>query len=326
MDVKRFKSSEYKRKIQAVRGYKREVNPLPETAWQKFLYFIGLGTVFRRVIFFIFLVFLTYIIYFANFLIIKQPEISGAERGDAEHINNVFQQYKRKFVFIFPQKNILFFSPQRFGSYLQTKHYKVAAVKSIKRKLWNHISIEVVLRVPAYVLQNKENFYILSSDGSIAARANQSEQSKYLMIVDNVDNQINLGEKFYDQKKYGFLSYMVENLPGKIFLQIQQFETSGKLSNDLVIVAQNDIRFYFDNTTDPAKFLDRLFTLWMSITPEQQKKIAYIDLRYDPKAYVCYKTDKCAQKAEPVQEGRPVLEPVLEQKETKNSGKNPVKK
>lgn len=319
MRTKRFNTPYYKRRIQAIRHYKRDIAVEPQTGLEKFLRFIGLGTLWRRTIAVLAVGIFIYLAYFAKFLVIIKPSVYGTDPVGAEQINSVFQDYKKKFIFGLPQKNIFFFDQNRFKSYLLARDLQVSSVTSINKKFWHDLSITVVPRVPAYLFKNKETYFVLNSDGSISAIADQYARSKYITITDTADEQIALGEIIFDSRKSQFLSYMCENLPKKLSIAIQAYEISGKSSNDLVVLFKEGARLYFDNTADPKKSLERLFILWVSLSAEQQKKLAYIDLRFEPKAYVCYKTDKCAQPPAPAQ-------PAIQQQGKPASGEKDSKK
>lgn len=295
MDTRRFHRPEYKRQIREVRHYRRNVRQHSENKIDSLLSKIGLEKILYRVLAIVVLCGALYLIYFAKFLRITNIQVAGADQAQVSEINADLNAYGKTFNFIFPQNNILFFSSGKFKAYLLSKDVSVYSVQSIKRRLWHSVQIEVKQKVPAYVLQSNGNYYILNSDGSVGVQLQSSDNqiNKYPRIMDTSAESVNPGQKFFTDAQFSFLGFLNDNISKYLQSPVDHYEISGASSNELIVYIKAGLRVYFDDTTDPNAYMQRLMSLWGNLSPEQQKKLAYFDLRFDPNAYGCFKGDPC---------------------------------
>ncbi|MEK7075204.1 MAG: hypothetical protein AAB948_00185 [Patescibacteria group bacterium] len=299
MDTKRFNQPEYKSQIQGARKYKREVHKAPEEPLKKLLYYLGLDTWQRKTIASLIFVFFVYCIYFAPFLKLNSIEISGTDQQAASKIEENFNEYIQKYrVGIFPRKNIFFFGTRSFTDYLLENNYQVAAVIEIKRKPLHKVVVEINQRIPEFVLEQGLNNYVLNSDSTIGSSITSeqilSDFKAFKKVKDSAEEVVNPGEKFLNTQKNDFLQYLNDNIEKKMSLPIESFEVPGRASDQLIVHLKKGFVGYFNSTADPKIFLDRFYTLWIQLTPDQQNRLAYFDLRFEKNAYACFKGDKCA--------------------------------
>ncbi len=301
MDTRRFNNPSYKRQINAVRHYRRNVVPRPESALGRIFGAIGLGSVFRKICAALVLFLAIYLVYFAKFLQITQAQISGADQKQEAQISSRLADYERTFNFIFPQKNILFFSSKGFSKYLLGSDVSISSVAGIRRKPFHSLSITVVQKVPAFVLQSNGNFFILNSDGSLGMELPPGDPqiSAYPKVIDTAAETVSAGEKFLPQNEFGFLSYMRENFQKDLRTAVDHFEIPGKNSGYLTLYLQTGARIYFNSADDPQIYMQKLLGLWNSLSADQQKNLAYFDLRFNPDAYGCFLGSACAVSAAP---------------------------
>jgi hypothetical protein len=293
MNIKRFHNPAYKRQIQAVRAHKRPVFKKAEGKFESLLHGLGLGSRKRQFLAAIIFLLLVYLFYFAPFLKITSATVNGASPEESSAIESALKDYTATFFYIFPQKNILFFSGSRFKSYLLARDYSISSVKQIQRKFPHSLEISIDQRVAAYTFQSQGNFYILNSDGNLSSQVAVAN-SNFTSIIDTAVEQVSPGDHIFDLQKYSFLDYINANFQSQTQAQIDHFEIPGKASSDLLLFSKAGFKVYFDSTTDPKLFLQRFFAIWAGLNPSQQKKLAYADLRFDPKVYICYLGDACA--------------------------------
>lgn len=306
MDTRRFNRPEYKKQIHAVRAYKRRSQPLPETKVAKTMRAIGLGTVFRLVLAGLGLALLIYLIYFAPILRLNNVEVSGTSDEIGANVKNQFAEYIKGYNFIFPRKNFFFFSASQFSNYLLQNNLQVLSVKDLQYKFPHGIVLQLNPRIPTYVFQSANNSYVLNSDGKISSQLSQNSGSanssptssanpNLPLIVDNSSENISLGQQIFDQRSLDFIAYAQQNLNMLLSQPVDHYEIATVASKQLTIYAKNGVKFIFDSSTDPKVYFGRLLALWNQFSPDQQKKLAYIDLRFDPNVYTCNRGDKCSQ-------------------------------
>lgn len=294
MDTKRFHKPEYKNQIRAARAYKRKPKSIPEGPLKPILSKIGIGTLFRQIILFLVVASVIYLVYFAPFLRLNNLQIAGANPPISDQVQQIFSSYISKFSLL-PQKNILFFSKEKFTMYLLDHDYQISDVPTINKRFPHVLKLTLNPRVPAYLLSDQGKFYILNSDGKISIETPDPNSAGLFLINDLSNEQINLGEQVLTAQTYNFLSYLNANFSKAIGQSIDHYEIPASRQTDLTVYTKSDIKFYFDSSNDPSLYLQRLITLWNKIGPDQEKKLAYIDLRFDPNAYGCYKGQTCSQ-------------------------------
>jgi len=293
VDTKRFHDPGYKRQVRARRSYSRPVRKLPETTAEKFFYAVGLGTWFRKILAGFILLLILYLIYFAPFLQIKELTVLGADQFAAAGIQQRFNDFSKRFRFGFPERNIIFFQTGVFGKKILASDPDVSSVISVKRKTLRQIEITVDQRLPAFNLQVQNNFYILNSDGTIGSPT-QTANSNLGTIIDTADQSVTPGQRLFSADKAGFLQYINANFSAQTQGQIDHYAVPGIASSDLILFTKSGAKIYFDSTMDPKTDLQRFFTIWSGLNPAQRAKIGYVDLRFDPKAFLCFQTDPCA--------------------------------
>lgn len=299
MDTKRFNQPEYKSQIQGARKYKREVHNAPEKLSQRLLYYLGLDTWQRKTLAFLIFAFFVYCIYFASFFKLNSIEVSGADAQATVGIEENFNEYIQKYrVGIFPRKNIFFFGTRSFTQYLLDNNYQVAAVLEIQRKPLHKVLVNIDQRTPEFVLEQGVNRYILNSDSTIGSAITEEQLALdfkgFKKVFDSAAEEIKSGEKFLDSQKNDFLQYLNDNVEKKMSLGIESFEVPGRASDQLIVHLKKGFVVYFNSTTDSKLFLDRFYTLWIQLNPDQQNRLAYFDLRFEKNAYACFKGDKCS--------------------------------
>ncbi len=235
---------------------------------------------------------LVYLAYFAKFLSVNAATVTGADSQVAAQILSSLQDYESQHPYGLPQSNIVLFMPNRFASFLAAGDPQISQVVSVHRKLWHTVAVSVVQRVPTYALQVNGLNYTVYSDGTLGG---QIDQPQGTTIVDSTaGDPVVQGSHLFTQQQVAFVKYVAANFSKLLPLAISHFEVNSEADTTFTVVAQNGARFLFDDTSDPSLSLSRLQTLWGQLTPSQQAKLAYFDMRFDPKAYGCYKGDPCA--------------------------------
>ncbi len=311
MDTRRFNNPEYKRQISRVRHYRRSVSPYPETAAGKVLSILGLGSVFRKLCAAVALAAAVYLVYFAGFLQVKSADVQGADPEQTREIASELSKYEKTFAFIFPQRNFLFFSGSGFAKYLLGHDLSIFSVNYAKRRFWGKLEISVVQKVSAFVLQSDGNYYLLNSDGSLGNELAQGSVQilQFPLVIDTGAEAAEPGEKFLQPDEYGFLSYINANIAKDLQIPLDHFEIAGAGAPQLTAYLKSGARIYFNSTADPRKYLGRLLALWNNLSADQQKNLAYFDLRFSPDAYGCFQGSPCAAQTAPQLPAAPSVVP-----------------
>lgn len=296
MDTKRFHNPEYKRQINANRTYRRAADPRPEGRLVKFLHRVGLKNPVRQFFALLVFLFLVYLGFFAKFLRVENLQIKGATPEEQNQIQNIFDEYRQKnLYFILPQKNTLFFNEGAFAEYLMNRDYQISSITSIKKSFFNNIEIEIKQRVPAFVLQAGNGTFILNSDGAISEQIQDNPDILLNRIILTDGSSVSQGHIILDNSKNSFLTYLNDNFKNKTGLEIKNYDLANKDTDQIVLVTKSNFSIYFNFNTSPEEYLNKFWMIWSSLTPEQQQKLFYADMRFNQNAYFCYRGDGCAQ-------------------------------
>ena len=303
MDTKRFNRPDYKRKIQANRNHKRQIQtnkktPEIRSIFKDFTFFTWVQTAFW--VFFVGVI--IYLSYFAHFIQISNLQISGADTNEVPAIQTAFASFIEQNAFdILPQKNILFFKKSAFANYLLKQDSKILAVDSVQKKLWNTIDVQIAQRVPAFYITANGDFYIIDNEGVVSSQTLSYDTTSNLRLIeDHATENFGLGNQVFTKQSADFLVYVDSQFNPMIAPeQTDHYEINGVSTNNLTLVTKDGMFFYFDLSSDPKMVMQHLFSLWASLTPAQQKDVVYIDMRFDQNAYVCYKGAPCASTPAP---------------------------
>ena len=293
MDTKRFNNPEYKRQISAVRNYRRQAQAVPETKLKRAIQKTGAARLRNQILLVIAIALFVYLTYFAKFLMIKDISVAGADQRASDAIKQNFQDFlHQRRAGVFPERNILYFSGTKYSAYLLANNYQVAAVDSLNAYLWNKVSIKINQRVPKYILQSGDNFYILNSDGAVGAQLQPDQLGPNPLLKDSAAEAVTSGEQFLDAKQNNFIQSITDDLKAKLSLETSSYEVPGRASAELIVYLKGS-KIIFSTNSDPENVFQKFSTLWMNLNSDQQAKISYIDMRFDQNAYSCNHGDAC---------------------------------
>jgi hypothetical protein len=308
MDLKRFNNPKYKKQISAVRGYKRQARSLPEGRFQKFLHLIKMGNWVTQLAIVFVLAALIYLVYFAPFLRVLNVRITGANDSVAPKIQSQFDEYiKQSRWKVFPQRNIVLFSSGNFADYILKNNVEVAEIRSVKKDIDGSVAVNVLQRVPALIYQSSGRDYVLNTDGNLGTEIGGIEKvcapgSVSCFISDLSSKDLSPGQVIFSPDRVDSITYIRDNFQPKFNVAIDHFEMSSSDSESVTILTKNNFSIYLNVSKSSEENLQKLFTLWNNLSPDQQKKLYYIDMRFSPNAYVCLKGDQCSVSPEIIEQ------------------------
>jgi cell division septal protein FtsQ len=285
--TKRFHTPAYKQRVNAARRYKRRQTSVPSeesVSLRKWLRWIPVGVVVLAVL---------YCIYFAPFLRVTTLTVQGADGTLQAQAQQTFQTFLSSYHRGLPEKDILFFSKESFSKQLSANGL-VAHVQSVQKKYWHEIAVTVVQRVPAYVLQTPSATYVIANDGAVSASLALTDPvpQGLPIISDTAADTFQTGTPAFSPQEIAFLSAIAQGLPQSIHTNVQSYAIDAKDSTFVTITSAAGYKILFDSSDDPSADLGHLHTVLaqQGINPH----IAYVDLRFNPRVYVCAVGQACA--------------------------------
>lgn len=294
----RFQNPNFRQRLNDARMYKRRAKSLPDTKWTVFLSKVGLGSWPARVITVLIFFALIYIVFIPNLLFIKTITVKGADQAAADEIKTQAQLFMGQKAF-WPQKNILFFSKNRFAKFLIKQDREVLSVNKVSKKFPNTLIIDIAPRADTFTIQTETADYIISGDGlvtqELANMASTTLPSGLILIKLTGSEELALGQKALDPETADFISALQNSLANITKVPTDHYEIASLNSADVTVYNKNGLKLLFDVTLDQKKVLQQLSLLYSQFLPGDISRLNYIDMRFDGKAYTCFNNTPCVK-------------------------------
>jgi cell division septal protein FtsQ len=295
---RRFLNRDFKKRLQQQRDYKRKAATIPETNIAVFLSKLGLNSIkakiFTALVFFL----LVYIIYIPNFLFIKNITVLGVAddtKASVEASINSFLEKKLPW----PEKNFLIFSKGQLISYLLKNNSKVFTVNKITKKFPSSITVEVTPRLNQFILENQSIYYYVSNDGrlmeSVEKNASGTLPSALGLIKLTSNQSIISGKDLFSAEQVAFFALLANNLEQTARSPVDYYEIEESASQEFKVFLKIGAKLLFSFNTEPGETLTRLNYLLAQYSDADLKNLAYVDMRYQNRGYVCSLSSPCAQ-------------------------------
>ncbi len=291
----RFQNTSFRKELQKAREYKREFKKPPEKPGEIFFSKIGLDSWWKKISAFLVLAAAVYIIFIPNFLYIKNIQVNGLKAEDAEEIKIEIQKSLDKFSF-FSHKNLLLTSKSYLSAVI-LKDMRVLEVTKIGKHFPNTLVVEIAPRIDQYILETKEDKFLVSSDGLVTkstnAQASSTITSGLTLVKNNFLQNILIGKNVINQEFQVALQNLRQSLANVIKQPVSYFEFGDESSGELLAFTQTGYKITFDVKLDINEALVNLKLLLSDIPDENEQNLAYVDLRFKNKSFVCFKGSTC---------------------------------
>lgn len=295
MDRKlRFQNSSFRQQLKGAREYKRVSSRLPETRKEKVLSTVGLGTIRNRILLGLFFAIIIYIVYVPNIFFIKTIEVRGLEGPKGEILKQTAVQYFENHV-ISSQKNLLTLSTDVLKKELE-KNGDIEQIKAISKQFPNTLLIEVKPRLNEFLMGTPEGLYYVSSDGVITGKAESATSSpqKLISLMLPFLEAPKVGERVLNDKLLGFMDANKKVFTETTGLPIESYHIETLGSPDITVRAGGaDIKMTLDS--DVTKKAVQLGQLMQAMELSERQNLDYVDMRFDDRAYACYKYSPCTK-------------------------------
>jgi cell division septal protein FtsQ len=285
--TKRFNTPAYKQRMNAARRYKRRQSTVPteeSVSRLKWLKWLPVGVAVLAV---------AYCIYLAPFLQVNTLIVQGADGTLQSQVQQAFDTFRSTYNHGLPEKDILFFSKGKFSQAVAGGGL-VASVQSVQKKYWHTIDITLVQRVPAYLLQTPAATYVIANDGVVSASLALTDlvPQGLPVISDTSSDTFQTGNRAFSAQEISFLSGVNSGLQKSVNTTVQSYSIDSQSSSFVTILTAAGYKIIFDSTDDAMADLSHLATVYAQ--QGTNPHIAYVDLRFNPRVYVCDIGQACA--------------------------------
>lgn len=247
--------------------------------WNRPLFWIILGLLAIIVI-------LYFILFYSKFQV-KNIEISGNEKIKIEDIKNiVLNNLDKKIIttgiFNISSKSAFIVDTNTISKNILNTFPKIETIK-VQKKLPNSITLKVKERQPfAIFCQNAEKCFSIDQNGIIFEQLKDIPQNMIIISKEQTDKDVFTGENVVDKNIIDGISKVENNLKNNFQVDIKEVF----VSNPLIFTTSETWQIYFDpNENMDLQIIKMNALLKDEITQETRKKLQYIYLQYQDRAY-----------------------------------------
>ncbi len=259
---------------------------------------IGLGNVWLQILLLSLICFTIYICYIPNFLYIKTVNVQGVNEQNkailASSANNYFSKKS-----LLPKKNYIFFNEIAIINFLRNEN-PTLEIEFVKKKWPKSVIIGARHRNISYFALENNKVNIFSEDGMIVDSINlqpdtpASSTFEHLTELSGYDPKVAIGEYSVPPNFQNIL----KNVPTAITqgtglgtkrleLNLEQEEYTAITTTGYKILS---------HTSLPMENLQAKLSLILADYSEAQEKgLAYIDIRFKDRAFICFQDQPCAK-------------------------------
>ncbi|OGF27650.1 hypothetical protein A2331_04540 [Candidatus Falkowbacteria bacterium RIFOXYB2_FULL_34_18] len=236
------------------------------------------------VLIFIIIMSLLWFLFYSQFFVIKNFEIEGTGKIDAETIKKITErQTNNKLWLMFPQRNIFFFNKKKLRQNLESG-YSFEVLKIIKN-FPSTIKIEYQEKKYAIIWMENEQYFYADREGFIITETNPLEitEKNYPLIYNLTtnkiaNNQISVDPKYIQDAIYLFDLFKEGDMITEKLIIDQEVDTI-----KVKILEAGEI--YFNTNESLEKQYEKLLILKSERLKEDFNKKTYIDLRIGDSIY-----------------------------------------
>lgn len=236
---------------------------------------------------FIILGLLIYFFAFSSFLRIKNINIEGLERTQADSLNELIhnQTTKKRFL-VFPENNLIFFNAEDLRQQLN-QGFRFEEV-NIFKKFPKTLRLEIKERSLAFIWRQQAANIFSDSQGCLIKEAFVSEEalSQYPILESELEIEYLGANDCLDLEQYYFdaLIDLFKLLLDHQDLAPARFILSNE-RNSLIMDLVNGPNIIFNTKDDLLKQVNKLIIIRQEQSDEEFLKLEYIDLRFGDLIY-----------------------------------------
>ncbi len=214
-----------------------------------------------------------YSVFFSGLFTISQIEVVGNKTIPTAEVTD---QVNKSLSSGLAGHNILFVNSSAVAKSLQTANDHFSQV-TVSRHFLHKLTVAVVERKPALLWQSANIVYILSSDGRAVGQASELIPNGLLLIHDNANLPVKLGEVIVPMQFISFANQVAGELKAKGFEVIDM--SVPVTTNELYVKIKGDYVIKFNTDRPAGEQVSDLSAVIASLKSQHKTPHDYIDLR-----------------------------------------------
>lgn len=254
--------------------------------------------------------FLVYLFFLPNFFTLKSVAVVGGTTAEQTQLVSTMQSFlQTKYKSIFPLSNPLFATSPRVSDFILANNSSVLRVTSVHKNIFKReLSVQVEFRQPLFLLSAGDRTYTVAQDGVVFGEMSSgSPIPKNLQkILTSSDVQPIVGQKYLQENvlhttkalKDTFFSTtglgtdFVEFTSRADYFTNKHFTNGATSELALHTYASRERKIpafivFYDTNSDVDRAIVNTKLLLDSLNPDKLHALAYIDMRFKNKGFVC---------------------------------------
>jgi len=221
-------------------------------------------------------------ILFSDYFQIKNIQISGNSKVSNADLDNLVRNYVKSKILFLPTESIFLVNPEKVKSAILDSYPDIGTV-SLSRKMPNSLSLTIEERKPEAVFNNQGAYFLIDKKG--VAFETASTAADFLKIESSTPvKELKLGNQAINEQELGKIMEIETALENDLRIPITTATIISTERLNIKTAAGWDI--YFNPQTDISWQIQKLkLALEKQITPAQQSKLEYIELRFGNQVY-----------------------------------------
>jgi cell division septal protein FtsQ len=287
---KRFGGMEFRSKVKIASNYKRVFSI--NSPWRT-LKITGFFTVIILVVAF-------YFFGITSKFTVTNVSVLGNSQVSANDVRNAILALGNDRTFFVKENNFFLLTQGRVNQ-IVTQALPLVKSTSSKRTWPNKISIEISERMPGFVIESNNRYFLIDQDGIVFNEIDSPGDK--LILHDQLTEDFAQNEQLSNSKIAAFILSINKEWNSKINTSVLSMLFAGKNSTDVQFQTQEGWSVMFDASRPALGQLNNLtLILNQAVASKDRPNLAYIDLRITKWAYVCYKATPCYQTPQPGQD------------------------
>jgi hypothetical protein len=279
-------------------------------------------------------IFAMYLIFYPNWLHIRTVRIVGVRTALEQELRGQVERYLEQRTYFVPHKNILFLNESDLRSYILTVNPGVWRVDEVKKE-WPHgLAVRVVPRDPTFTVVTQDGAWLISNDGLTLPEAQQNTNTLLVSAHGLKSPELGkvylsgnlLAMLAAVKKNFAALTGLPQPIqvvlrPVVLDAQVAPVTHMVPVATDSitstpiasstpvvselmpeeaeVVVPASESAVAFRVLLHAASTFDEVFrqlqVLIAKQGPERLQRLAYIDMRFAGKAFICLENTPCAR-------------------------------
>lgn len=240
---------------------------------------------------------LVWLVFFTNNFTVQAITVLDARPHTTDATKEVVEKHVSRTPF---NRNIFFVQSDVIAGDIQSTLPQVFTAY-VTRQLPGTIKVIIQEKNPALLLLSNTHYYFVDEKGIVYEEARlDTLPGIVLPTLKNTDQEaeVTLGVPVVDSSFVDFIQHIQEHLPGVTNAAVAEIRIPSLSAREVHFLLDNNWEVRFDVTRPPGPQLETLRQLLATtISPEEQTKLEYIDLRIQNRVY--YRTTSAPVAATP---------------------------